>query len=345
MKKILLLATIGLFQTAYAQKKVSFKNLDSEHKIEVKIGEKIFTNYYYPGKDVLKKAVLNPVFTPQGTEVTRGWPISPRKNERIDHPHHVGVWLNYEDANGHDFWNNSVEVEKSGDKRTFGTIVHTGIKTQKGGKKSGKLVVTADWLDKNGQLMLIEETTYIFSGKDETNIVDRITKLTAADKKVVFKDVKDGFFAIRVARELEIPSNKPEMFTDASGLATKVPVLDNTGVNGNYLNAQGITGEDTWSKRSEWVTLQGNIGQESISVSIFDHPKNVNYPSYWHTRGYGLFSVNPLGEKVFTNGKKETNLTLEPGQSTTFRYRLAVSSAKLSPEKIQILATDFNKRY
>jgi hypothetical protein len=169
--------------------------------------------------------------------------------------------------------------------------------------------------------------------------------LTAADKKVIFKDVKDGLFAIRVARELEMPSNKPEMFTDASGLATKVPVLDNTGVSGNYLNAQGITGEDTWSKRSEWVTLQGKIENEDISVSIFDHPKNVNYPSYWHTRGYGLFSVNPLGEKVFTNGKKETNLTLEPGQSTTFRYRLAVSSTKLFPEELNEIAKDFNKRY
>ncbi|MCA0364386.1 MAG: PmoA family protein [Bacteroidetes bacterium] len=345
MKKILVLAALCCFQIALAQKKVTFKDLDSEHKIEVKIGEKVFTNYYYPGKDVLKKAVLNPVFTPKGTEVTRGWPISPRKNERIDHPHHAGVWLNYEDANGHDFWNNSVEVEKSGDKRTFGTIIHTGIKTQKGGKKSGKLVVTADWLDKNGQLMLIEETTYIFSGNEKTNTVDRITTLTAADKNVIFKDVKDGLFAIRVARELEMPSNKPEMFTDASGLATKVPVLDNTGVSGNYLNAQGITGEDTWSKRSEWVTLQGKIENEDISVSIFDHPKNVNYPSYWHTRGYGLFSVNPLGEKVFTNGKKETNLTLEQGQSTTFRYRLAVSSTKLFPEELNEIAKDFNKRY
>ena len=320
-------------------------SLPNETKVEIKIGGTLFTNYFYPGKDVLKKAVLYPVLSPKGTVITRGWPMNPRKNERIDHPHHVGVWLNYESANDHDFWNNSVEVERAKDPRTFGTIVHTGITKIKSGKKIGELIVTADWLDKNGGKMLEETTKFVFSGDGTSNIVDRITTLTAIADKVIFKDVKDGLFAIRVARELELPSNKPEVFTDASGLATKVPVMNNAGVSGDYLNAQGITGEDTWSKRSEWVTLQGNIEADNISVTIIDHPTNINYPSYWHSRGYGLFSVNPLGEKVFTNGAKETNKTLNKGESITFKYSLVVSSEKLKADKINEMADDFAKRY
>lgn len=331
--------------SVFAQQKVKISENLSEKKISVTIGDKLFTNYFYPGKDVLKKAVLYPVFSPQGTAVTRGWPLDPRKGERVDHPHHVGVWLNYEDANGHDFWNNSIEIEKEGTNRVFGTIVHTGISKIKSGKKSGEIAVTADWLDKKGELMLTEKTEYVFSGDGTSNVVDRITTLTAAVDKVVFKDIKDGLFAIRVARELELPSTKPEIFTDASGLATKVPSLNNDGISGNYVNAQGITGEDTWGKKSEWVSLQGNIGTEDISITILDHPKNVSYPSYWHTRGYGLFSVNPLGVKVFTNGKEELNLTLKKGESVTFRYRIAVSSKKLSKEEINKSGADFSKKY
>jgi hypothetical protein len=67
------------------------------------------------------------------------------------------------------------------------------------------------------------------------------------------------------------------------------------------------------------------MGTDSISVAIIDHPKNVNYPTFWHARGYGLFAANPLGEKVFTNGKSEKNLQLKKGESVTFRHRVVVA--------------------
>ena len=94
-------------------------------------------------------------------------------------------------------------------------LCHTGIKSVKSGKNIGSLVVTADWLDKDGKIMLKETTTYNFQGTDNQRIMDRITTLTAADKEVLFKDVKDGMFAIRLARQLEHPSTKAEIFTDA----------------------------------------------------------------------------------------------------------------------------------
>ncbi|MCU0326263.1 MAG: PmoA family protein, partial [Spirosomaceae bacterium] len=181
MKKVVLfcmMASVAIAQT----KPVKLVRDDANKKVEVLVDNKPFTSYFYPGESILKKAVLYPVRSPKGTLVTRGWPLDPRASERIDHPHHVGIWLNYEDANGHDFWNNSNTPPSA--KGTYGTIVHTGIKSVKSGKKQGKLVVTADWLDKEGKLMLTEETKYIFRGNDNQNIVDRITTLTAADKEV-----------------------------------------------------------------------------------------------------------------------------------------------------------------
>ena len=83
----------------------------------------------------------------------------------------------------------------------------------------------------------------------------------------------------------------------------------------------------------------------NISITILDHPSNINYPSYWHSRGYGLFSVNPLGQKAFTNGAKETNKSLNKGESITFKYSLVVSPEKLNAEKIDQMADNFAKRY
>lgn len=341
MKKILL-SLIFVPAMVFAQTKaVKLVRDDANKKVEVLVDGKPFTAYIYPGADVLKKAVLYPVRTSKGTLITRGWPLDPRPGERVDHPHHVGVWLNYEDVNGHDFWNNSNTPPSA--TGVYGTIVHTGIKSVKSGKNIGSLVVTADWLDKNGKIMLKETTTYTFQGTDNQRIMDRTTTLTAADKEVLFKDVKDGMFAIRVARQLEHPSTKAEIFTDASGVATKVPSLDNTGITGSYRNKEGIEGEDTWAKRSDWINLRGKIGDEKISVAIIDHPKNVGYPAYWHSRGYGLFSVNPLGQKVFSNGKEELNFKLAPNQSTTFRYRLVVTSGEVSDAEMNKLTADFGK--
>jgi hypothetical protein len=42
----------------------------------------------------LKKPTLFPLRSANGTIVTRGYPLEPRKNERVDRPHHVGLWLN-----------------------------------------------------------------------------------------------------------------------------------------------------------------------------------------------------------------------------------------------------------
>lgn len=340
MKFPFLVGALALSSLAIAQKGVVLTPNETEKKIDVTIDGKPFTSYFYPGPDVLKKAVLYPLLTAQGTEITRGWPIKPRTGERVDHPHHVGMWLNYESVNAHDFWNNSTKVDHA--KHTYGTIVHTGITKMKSGKNEGTLTVTADWLDKKGGLMLTETTTYIFKGDATTRTVDRITTLTAKTE-VVFKDVKDGMFAIRVARQLEHPSTGPSEFTDAYGVVTKVSSMDNTGITGSYRTSEGVEGDNVWSTRGRWCNLRGKIGDETINVVILDHPKNVGYPTYWHARGYGLFAANPLGQAIFSKGKENLNLTLKNGESTTFRYRTVIASKTLSDDQINKIAADFGK--
>ncbi len=318
--------------------------VNQPHKeVLVTVDGEPFTTYRY-GND-LEKPVLYPVFAPGGVLVTRGFPIEPRERERVDHPHHVGIWFNFGDVNGYDFWNNSYAVP-SGRKQFFGRIVPGEIARAESGKGKGILEVKMDWIAPDndlGEKLLEEETTYIFRKSGEARIIDRITKLTSTVDEVVFTDNKEGLLAIRVDRAFELPSDEPLLFTDGSGNPTQVPVLDNEGVTGWYRNSEGIEGDDAWGKRAEWVKLSGNKGGGIISLVMVDHPLNPGYPSCWHARGYGLFSVNNMGRKVFDDTLEPFKLILKKGESVTFRHRFVVATGDLTDAEIELLKSDFIK--
>ncbi|MVM31562.1 hypothetical protein GO755_16060 [Spirosoma sp. HMF4905] len=329
---------LSMILTSQAQSnQIQLTHDEAQKRVTVTVDGKPFTAYIYPGPTVLKKPVLYPILSAGGNFITRGWPLDPRPDERIDHPHHVGMWFNYGDVNGHDFWNNSIQVGPE-HKGPFGTIVHTGIKSMKSGKGKAELIVTADWLDKDGKAMLQETTTYEFQATANNRTIERITTLKATDKEVVFKDNKEGMIALRVARQLEQPSTKPEVFTDAQGVETKVPVLNNKGVTGLYHSSEGVEGDAVWGTRAQWVKLTGVINGEALSVVLLDHAKNIGYPTYWHARGYGLFAANPLGPSIMSSGKAPAlNYTLPAGQAVTFRHRLLIQSGALSDTELSRL--------
>ena len=91
--------------------------------------------------------------------------------------------------------------------------------------------------------------------------------------------------------------------------------------------------------------LFGKLNSDTVSIVMMDHPKNIGFPTYWHARGYGLFAANPLGQKIFSNGKEELNFNLQKGESVTFRYRIVIASGrnKLSVREIENLFNDFSK--
>lgn len=319
---------------------VTFIRNDAEKRIDVLVGGIPFTSYCWP--DNVFKPILYPVLSAEGTEVTRGFPLKPREGERNDHIHQVGIWLNYGNVNGIDFWGNGHRGIKEPE---GGEIKHLSFGKISEGKGEGIIETRANWLDPKGMVLLAEETDYHFLAKGSLRIIDRITKLTAINDKVEMKDTKEGMFGIRVARELELPSDEELLLLDSSGQlsAEKVP---NRGATGNYRSSEGVTGNAVWSTRAQWMLLYGNIGDEKISIVICDHPDNPCYPTYWHARGYGLFSANPLGWSDFTGGKEMLNFSIPDGESVTFRYRVIIGSGSyLSDEEITSLATDFSEKY
>jgi hypothetical protein len=328
----------------FAQQKlnIELRAIPKERKVSVMIAGKIFTELFYP--DSLAKPVLFPIYAPDGQIITRGFPIVPRANEPIDHPHHVGLWFNYENVNGIDFWNNSyaIPAEK---KNLYGQIILDSIIQIKSGRM-GSVTYEASWDDQKKNILLKEKTTYNFSGYADRSIIDRITTLTAV-QDVSFTDAKDGLLGLRVTHELELPSSQPRQFTDDKGNITTIAASASPEVTGNYLTSEGKTGDSAWSTRAKWCMLYGKKNGESISIVIIDHPRNTGYPTYWHARGYGLFAANPLGQKIFSNGKETLNFSLKKGASVVFRYRIVVASGneRLPDEKIKQDEMEFERIY
>lgn len=345
MKNLLVgVLLLGFFNSLNSQNKkgVEIVPADKDKKVDVYFDGALFTSYIYPSN--LDKPVLYPLKTSSGIVVTRGFPIEPRPGERVDHPHHVGLWFNYGDVNGLDFWNNSYAIAEK-EKPKYGNIIHSKVLKASGGAREGTLTVKSNWINNQKEVLLIEETSFVFSGDETTRSIRRITKLIA-QTDVKFGDNKEGLLAVRVDRAFEQPSDKPEVFTDASGKATNVPVFNNEGVNGVYRSSEGLEKDAVWGTRAKWVKLSAVKENDSISIVIFDHPSNFGYPGHWHARGYGLFSLNNIGSRVYNSADKEQQVTLKKGESLTFKHLVLIKSGSFATDKeLNQKWEQFSKQY
>ena len=326
---------------AQSKSRVTVKDDPAQKRVSITIGGKPFTEFIYT--DTIEKPFLYPIYAASGQTITRGFPWNPQPNDPTDHPHHIGLWFNYEKVNGLDFWNNSyaIPAEK---KKLYGWIRTQKILETESGQ-NGKLVYLADWTDEQKNILLQEKTTFLFSAGNNTRVIDRITELTAI-QQVSMPDVKDGMLGLRVAHELELPISVTKEYKDDKGNVTKVTATKDPLVTGNYLTSEGKQADAAWGTRGNWCMLYGKKGNDTISIAIIDHPQNPGYPTYWHARNYGLFAANPLGQKVFSEGKENLNFRIAKGQTATFRYRIVITSGKerLKSVALDQFISDFTKK-
>lgn len=325
----------------HAQDRIRVQKDPLRQKITVTVGKQPFTEFIFT--DTMEKPFLYPILAPNGQTITRGFPWNPQPNDPTDHPHHIGLWFNYENVNGLDFWNNSYNIPAE-KKPQYGWIRTQKILETVSGVK-GKLVYLANWTDQQKNVLLTEKTTYTFSVIDGNRVIDRATELVAV-QDVSFPDVKDGMLGLRVAHELELPVLETKEYRDDKGIVTKVKATKDASVTGNYLTSEGKQGDAAWGSRGNWCMLYGKKGGDTISIVMIDHPGNIGYPTYWHARNYGLFSANPLGQKVFSQGKQILNFALAKGKRTSFRYRVVIASGKerLPMDVLNRLVYDFEEQ-
>lgn len=281
--------------------------VEKENQIDVMIDGSLFTSYMFV--DTLTKPILWPVHSPDGTVLTRAYPFGDVEGEATDHPHHTGIFFTYDKVNDAGFWNNTTSPPQ---------IKHVDVTGMSASGDKATLSVVLHWTDENTTLLEEKRTMVFMAGETKHNIDFDIT-LTAMTDEVVFEDTKEGMFAIRVA-----------------------PWLKERGT-GEYLNARGATTEkNVWGRRSEWVRLQGNKDGQPKGIIIMNHPTSINYPTFWHARGYGLFAANPLGQSVFQKGTDQETiepltLTLAKGESAPFKFRMVFYDGSMDEPAIDEL--------
>jgi hypothetical protein len=291
--------------------RVEFRQQNEQ--IDVLTDDKLFTSYRFSNK--LTKPILFPVCSPSGIVVNRMFPIENVAGETMDHPHHTGLFFTYDEVNGNDFWGATSAPPQ---------ILHKEIRQMQALQGKGILSTVSVWNDTNNISLLQERRVMTFyPGKNES-IIDFDIELWAIQQVVTFKDTKEGMFAIRVAEWLKE--------TDGTG---------------HYLSSNGDVGENgVWGKRAQWVALEGIKDGGKIGIVIGHHPQSINFPTFWHARGYGLFSANPLGQSVFESSHGITNaspynLTLKPGEGALFKFRLIIYEGPRTAKQIQQFFNDF----
>ena len=164
------------------------------------------------------------------------------------------------------------------------------------------LKAVMNWNGPDDKTILREDRVMTFSSRPALRIIDFDITLTAPEK-VVFGDTKEGAFAIRLADSL----------AEKHG--------------GKMVNAEGAVGmKNVWGKRSKWVDYSGTVDGEQVGIAIFDHPTNPRHPTYWHSRDYGLFALDPFGQHAFDETAPESKWTVDAGGALHFRWRVVIHS-------------------
>jgi Methane oxygenase PmoA len=279
------------------------------HQVDVRIGGRPFTTYYFD--PAVAKPYMFPLRSAQGTVVTRGFPMTPDiAGEDRDEPHQRAMYFAHGDINGFDFWGEAAFPKWSDHSTsTFGRTVFRDLAIP-GGADGGSLRATFDLVAPAGAIAE-EVQTYRFEGDEQSRLIDCEFAIHATHGPIVMGDTKEGTFAIRVVKALDSPP-------------------------GHMVNANGAIGEKAiWGKRSNWVDYYGRVAGEDVGVAMFDHPRNLRAPTYWHARAYGLLAANPFGLKQFTGDRRQDGrYAIAAGDSLIFRYRVFIHHGSSSEARV-----------
>jgi hypothetical protein len=297
--------------TVHAQVKVT----QGSDRVMVDIDGKPFTALYTSSS--VTKPYLHPIRAASGKIVSRVWPMEEKEGEAKDHIHHRGLWFSHGDVNGIDYWGNDPSQLKG----KQGTIRTKRITSIKSGKKEGSIAAAFEWVDPSGKVIINEARTMTFYSNPTNRIIDFDITLTSTEP-AKFGDTKEGTFALRLTAPLD-------------GKHT-----------GKMTASTGATGEKAiWGKRFPWVDYAGTLEGEALGVAFLDHPGNPKHPTYWHARDYGLFAANIFGEHDFYNDKtRDGSLTLKPGETWRFRYRVVIHPGDASAAGIAKIYDEWTKK-
>jgi len=282
-------------------------------RISVEIDGKPFTDLHIGPETA--KPFLWPLRAASGTVVTRRFPLEDAPGDSKDHPQHRGLMFGHADLNGYNYWAN--ESFNPGKK---GKIVLQKVLRVESGPQKGAIDAVFAWLDPKGETLLTDTRKMTFYAHPKLRTMD-FDIVVKAVQPVKFGDTHEGSFGVRVAAWLEEPA---PAYVPSGARGEKRPAEPKR--TGLISDAEGRqTEEKVRGKRANWADFSGQFQAEKLGIAIFDHPTNPRHPTYWHTRGYGMFAANIFGVSDFENDKtRDGSLALKPGEELRFRYRVVI---------------------
>ena len=120
---------------------------EAARRVDILVDGQPFTSYQW--SDKLKVPTLFPLRTAEGTIVTRGFPLEPRTGERVDHPHHIGLWFNYGNVN--ESTSGTIQSNcQPNNKKRWARLFTAASSTRQTEKIGAELTVEMDWLMRMG---------------------------------------------------------------------------------------------------------------------------------------------------------------------------------------------------
>lgn len=293
----LLAVSVGLHA---ADPAVHVTRLDD--RVQVDVHGQPFTAYIFRGAP---RPYLYPVIHGDGTCLTRDFPMQDTPGEDRDHGHHRSLWFAHGLANGVDFWRDPA----AGNPLPGGTIVPDGDPETVSGAV-GEIRARHRWLAPDGTLICTDDMRLRFApAADGDRLLDyEITIRALPDTPLLLGDTKEGTMAVRVAQWMTLPHRMADQPVPGEG---------------HIVLSTGVRDAAAWGTRAEWCDYFGPDEGKIHGIALFDHPDNLQHPTWWMVRDYGLLAANPFGRHDFEklDDHHVGDHTVPAGGSLTLRYR------------------------
>lgn len=248
------------------------------------------TRYYFgPG---LRRPFLFPINGPSGRSLTRmGHPHDPET-----HSHHNSVWISHNDVAGISFWSDNGK----------GKIRHKRIVKFADSDEQASMVVENEWVNNDGKVLLLETRRIaVLPLANDEWLLTIDMEFRAVNGTVTLGKTPFGMIGVRMAKTIGVNDGGGEIRNSKAAVNEK---------------------EVLW-KKARWVDYSGAIANDKIEgITLFDHPDNPNYPTYFHVRNDGW-----MGASLTFDGPRE----IKPGEPLHLRYGLYVHSDMKSSEAIE----------
>ncbi len=253
----------------------------------------------------IRSGYITPMFSPGGKVLTEDFPA--------DHYHHKGIWAPWTDTefDGHevDFWNLN---------KKQGTVQFAGFESIETGPVFGRFRVKQEHVDltqPNGGKIALNEIwdvcVWALGGREGGFWLWELTstQACASASPLLLKAYRYGGFGYRGPKEWKDADYK-------------------------VLSSEGRTKKDGHGTTSKWCAHSGAIDGKWSTVVFMCSPRNERFPEpmrIWESGGC-FFNYCPI---------QKTPMTMEPGKTYAFRYRVYVHEGEIDAKAAERAWQDF----